>query len=149
MKDVPARASQKEQAQFRYSNYAGFGMTVFPSPRFTPTIPSQDPNTQNMPETSKKTVYDNTRQKATSQDEFLKSSLARIQQVQMHLDTTPRGIRMKGKVCIITGAGSLKGIGCVKDAHCDCYMENSPQWFFYYSRATAFLFAHEGKNVLH
>ncbi|KAH7874693.1 uncharacterized protein C8R40DRAFT_1107589 [Lentinula edodes] len=80
-----------------------------------------------MPETSKKTIYDNTRQKAASQDEFLKSSLARIQQVQMHLDSTPRGIRMKGKVCIITGAGSLKGIG----------------------RATAFLFAHEGAAHLY
>ncbi|KAE9411349.1 NAD(P)-binding protein [Gymnopus androsaceus JB14] len=74
-----------------------------------------------MPESSPKTLYNNTRQSAPSPDEFLKSSLARIQKVQSHLDSSPRGVRMKGKVCIITGAGSLKGIG----------------------RASAFLFAHE------
>ncbi|KAJ3989963.1 hypothetical protein F5890DRAFT_1483779 [Lentinula detonsa] len=80
-----------------------------------------------MPESSSKTVYDNTRQNPPSPDEFLKSSLARIQKVQSHLDSSPRGTRMKGKVCIITGAGSLKGIG----------------------RATAFLFAHEGAAHLY
>ncbi|KAJ3764004.1 hypothetical protein EV361DRAFT_969569 [Lentinula raphanica] len=80
-----------------------------------------------MPEPSSKSVYDNTRQKPSSSDDFLKSSLARIQRIQSHLDTSPRGTRMKGKVCIITGAGSLKGIG----------------------RASAFLFAHEGAAHLY
>ncbi|KIK67297.1 hypothetical protein GYMLUDRAFT_37381 [Collybiopsis luxurians FD-317 M1] len=80
-----------------------------------------------MPDAPRKTVYDNTRAKPPSSDEFLKSSLARIQKIQSHLDTSPRGTRMKGKVCIITGAGSLKGIG----------------------RATAFLFAHEGATHLY
>ncbi|KAJ4483294.1 hypothetical protein J3R30DRAFT_3284020 [Lentinula aciculospora] len=70
-----------------------------------------------MPEKSSKTVYDNTRQKPPSPDEFLKSSLARIKKVQSHLDSSPRGTRMSGKVCIITGAGSLKGIGYALDIY--------------------------------
>lgn len=39
-------------------------------------------------------------------------TLRRLQKIQDHL-SRPRGDRMKGKVCIITGVGSLKGIGSV------------------------------------
>ena len=46
-------------------------------------------------------------------EEFYKRTLARVQKIQNHLDETPRGGRLKDKVCIITGVGSLKGIGCV------------------------------------
>lgn len=38
---------------------------------------------------------------------------ARIQKIQSHLAHSPRGIRLKDKVIIITGVGSLKGIGYV------------------------------------
>jgi hypothetical protein len=47
-------------------------------------------------------------------DETYKHTLARIQKIQSHLDNAPRGSRLKGKVCIITGVGSLKGIGYVR-----------------------------------
>ncbi|OBZ68037.1 3-oxoacyl-[acyl-carrier-protein] reductase FabG [Grifola frondosa] len=60
-------------------------------------------------------------------DEFYKRTVARIEKIQSHLDTTPRGTRLKGKVCVITGVGSLKGIG----------------------RATALLYAHEGAQHLY
>ncbi|KAJ7647217.1 hypothetical protein FB45DRAFT_192333 [Roridomyces roridus] len=52
---------------------------------------------------------------------------ARIQKIQSHLDTSPRSFRLKDKVIIITGVGSLKGIG----------------------RASALLFAHEGAKHLY
>ncbi|KAF5370839.1 hypothetical protein D9758_001976 [Tetrapyrgos nigripes] len=80
-----------------------------------------------MADKPKSTMYDNTRQKQSVSDEFLKSTLSRISKIQAHLDSTPRGVRMKGKVCIITGTGSLKGIG----------------------RATALLYAHEGAAHLY
>ena len=47
------------------------------------------------------------------QQEAYKRTLARIEKIQAHLSTAPRGTRLKDKVCIITGVGSLKGIGCV------------------------------------
>lgn len=49
-------------------------------------------------------------------DETYEHTLARIQKIQSHLDNAPRGSKLKGKVCIITGVGSLKGIGCVRSA---------------------------------
>lgn len=42
-----------------------------------------------------------------------KRTVARIQRIQSHLEHEPRGGRLKDKVCIVTGVGSLKGIGCV------------------------------------
>jgi len=53
-------------------------------------------------------------------------TLRRLQKIQDHL-SRPRSNRLKGKVCIVTGVGSLKGIG----------------------RATALLFAHEGAKALY
>lgn len=53
-------------------------------------------------------------------------TLRRLEKIQGHLKR-PRGNRMKGKVCIVTGVGSLKGIG----------------------RATTLLFAHEGAAALY
>ncbi|KAG9039875.1 hypothetical protein FS842_003104, partial [Serendipita sp. 407] len=53
-------------------------------------------------------------------------TLRRLEKIQKHLER-PRGDRLKGKVCIITGVGSLKGIG----------------------RSTALLFAHEGAKALY
>jgi len=60
-------------------------------------------------------------------DEFHKITTARIQKIQAHLSNAPRGAKLKGKVCIITGVGSMKGIG----------------------RASALLFAHEGAKHLY
>ncbi|KAI0364451.1 NAD-P-binding protein [Pilatotrama ljubarskyi] len=63
----------------------------------------------------------------SSTDDFRKRTLARLDSIKSHLQTAPRGSRLKGKVCVITGAGSLKGIG----------------------RATAIRFAHEGAQHLY
>ncbi|KAH9485052.1 Levodione reductase [Psilocybe cubensis] len=52
---------------------------------------------------------------------------ARIKQIQSQLDTAPRTGKLKDKVCIITGVGSLLGIG----------------------RAAALTFAHEGARHLY
>ncbi|KZV95961.1 NAD(P)-binding protein [Exidia glandulosa HHB12029] len=62
-----------------------------------------------------------------SPEEQYKRTLTRLQRIQGHLKTTPRGGRLQGKVCIVTGVGSLKGIG----------------------RATALLFAHQGAKALY
>ncbi|KAJ7178416.1 hypothetical protein C8R43DRAFT_457759 [Mycena crocata] len=59
--------------------------------------------------------------------ELYENTKARIQKIQSHLANSPRGTRLKDKVCIITGVGSLKGIG----------------------RASALLFAHEGAKHLY
>ncbi|KAJ7287416.1 hypothetical protein C8J57DRAFT_1283845 [Mycena rebaudengoi] len=72
-------------------------------------------------------AYEKTRPKQQSAEEFYQNTKARIQKIQSHLATSPRGIRLKDKVCIITGVGSLKGIG----------------------RASALLFAHEGARHLY
>ncbi|KAF8633339.1 hypothetical protein AX17_004511 [Amanita inopinata Kibby_2008] len=66
-------------------------------------------------------------QPQSSNDEAYKATLARIEKIQSQLANTPRGTRLKDKVCIITGIGSLKGIG----------------------RATAIRFAHEGAKHLY
>ncbi len=44
-------------------------------------------------------------------DNAYKATIARIEKIQSQLTNAPRGIRLKDKVCIITGVGSLKGIG--------------------------------------
>ena len=41
-------------------------------------------------------------------------TLRRLQKIQDHL-SRPRSNRLKGKVCIVTGVGSLKGIGSVRE----------------------------------
>ena len=50
------------------------------------------------------------RQEASS-EELYQRTVKRIEKIQSHLKETPRGTRLKGKVCVITGVGSLKGIG--------------------------------------
>ncbi|KAI0644744.1 NAD-P-binding protein [Trametes meyenii] len=60
-------------------------------------------------------------------DDFRKRTLARLESVKNHLQTSPRSSRLQNKVCVITGVGSLKGIG----------------------RATSILFAHEGARHLY
>ncbi|KII92970.1 hypothetical protein PLICRDRAFT_37783 [Plicaturopsis crispa FD-325 SS-3] len=65
--------------------------------------------------------------KAPGAEALYNKTVARIGKIQSHLSTAPRGNRLKGKVCIITGVGSLKGIG----------------------RATSLLYAHEGAQHLY
>ncbi|KAJ8596610.1 NAD(P)-binding protein [Rhizopogon salebrosus TDB-379] len=62
-----------------------------------------------------------------SAEEHQQRTLVRIGQIQSHLSNSPRGQRLKGKTCIVTGVGSLHGIG----------------------RASALLFAHEGATHLY
>jgi len=71
--------------------------------------------------------YKNTRAPQQAAQEFYESTKARIQKIQAHLTSSPRGTRLKDKVVVITGVGSLKGIG----------------------RAAALLFAHEGAKHLY
>jgi hypothetical protein len=61
-------------------------------------------------------------EQSASPQEHYKHTLERLSRIQSHLATTPRTGKLKGKVAIITGVGSLKGIG----------------------RASALSFAHEG-----
>ncbi|KAI0051812.1 sex determination protein tasselseed-2 [Auriscalpium vulgare] len=65
--------------------------------------------------------------KLGSPEEHHRRTVARISQIQSHLEQAPRGTKLKGKVCVITGVGSLKGIG----------------------RAAALLFANEGAHHLY
>lgn len=53
--------------------------------------------------------YTKTKQKGA--DNLYATTVARIQKIQSQLANSPRGIRLKDKVCIITGVGSIKGIG--------------------------------------
>jgi hypothetical protein len=46
-----------------------------------------------------------------SPEEMYKRTISRIESIQGHLAKAPRSERMRGKVCIVTGVGSLKGIG--------------------------------------
>lgn len=75
-----------------------------------------------------------------SAEEHHQRTLLRIKQIQSHLSNSPRGQRLKGKTCVITGVGSLHGIGWILS-----------RWFMQWnwpvictSRASALLFAHEG-----
>ncbi|KAJ3554513.1 hypothetical protein NM688_g3069 [Phlebia brevispora] len=77
--------------------------------------------------TGKKASYGSMGTKAPAGEEAYKRTVSRLQKIQSHLDVAPRGNRLKDKVCVITGVGSLKGIG----------------------RASAILFAHEGAKHLY
>lgn len=58
--------------------------------------------------------YVNVRSKIQADDsDFFKRTLARLDKIRNHLQTAPRSGRLRDKVCIITGVGSLKGMGCV------------------------------------
>ena len=86
--------------------------------------------------------YDKTRSgvKEGSEDTY-KHTLLRIQKIQSHLDTEPRSSKLKDRVCVITGVGSLKGIGW------DVLYSSQDLLFNLQSRAAALLFAHEGNKT--
>lgn len=51
------------------------------------------------------------REQSASPQEHYKHTLVRLARIQSHLATAPRTGKLKGKIAIITGVGSLKGIG--------------------------------------
>ena len=51
------------------------------------------------------------KQPELKQQEHYKHTVVRLAKIQSHLTTAPRTGKLKGKVAIITGVGSLKGIG--------------------------------------
>ena len=57
--------------------------------------------------------YDKIKSQHTSAEEHYKTTTARIQKIQTHLENARRGQKLSGKVCIIISVGSLKGIGLV------------------------------------
>jgi hypothetical protein len=79
------------------------------------------------------------RQSASPQEHH-KHTVVRLAKIQSHLATAPRTDKLKGKVAIITGVGSLKGIGYT-----------APNVSIFYDpdllrrRASALSLAHEGQ----
>ncbi|KAH9935338.1 uncharacterized protein B0H18DRAFT_975430 [Fomitopsis serialis] len=55
--------------------------------------------------------YSAARVTSSADGDFASRSAARLEQIQSQLQAKPRGNRLKGKVCIITGVGSIAGIG--------------------------------------
>ena len=58
-------------------------------------------------------AYNKTRGQQKTAEEHYATTKARIEKIQSQLDNAPRGEKLRGKVCIVTGVGSLKGIGYV------------------------------------
>ncbi|KAF9529432.1 hypothetical protein CPB83DRAFT_852675 [Crepidotus variabilis] len=71
--------------------------------------------------------YNKIRNQTKSTEEHYATTTARMKQLQSQLQTAVRSGKLSGKVCIITGVGSLKGIG----------------------RASAIRYAHEGAKHLY
>ena len=49
-------------------------------------------------------------------EDFAAQTRARLETIKTHLETAPRSGKLRGKTCVITGAGSLKGIGSVRSS---------------------------------
>ena len=60
--------------------------------------------------------YSAARVTSSTDGDFATRSAARLEQIHSQLQAKPRGNRLKGKVCIITGVGSIAGIGYVSIA---------------------------------
>ena len=48
---------------------------------------------------------------SVSPQEHYRHTVVRLARIKSHLETAPRSGKLKGKVAIVTGVGSLKGIG--------------------------------------
>jgi hypothetical protein len=83
--------------------------------------------------------YNQTRSQLKSAEDFYNTTTVRIQKIQSHLANAPRGTRLQGKVCVITGVGSLKGIG-----YANCVQDVLQTAELFRSRASAIRYAHEG-----
>lgn len=57
--------------------------------------------------------YNKTRSGHGSAEDHYNITKARIEKIQSQLAKAPRNEKLKAKVCIVTGVGSLKGIGYV------------------------------------
>jgi len=55
--------------------------------------------------------YEKIKAQNNSPEEQYAKTIARIKQIQTQLGSAVRSGKLKDKVCVITGAGSLKGIG--------------------------------------
>jgi hypothetical protein len=76
---------------------------------------------------------------SVSPQEHFKRTVTRLARIQSHLATAARTGKLRGKVAVVTGVGSLKGIGY------DLSLSTAftcPDIFE--RRAAALLFAHEG-----
>ena len=84
---------------------------------YKPPVPSYPEFTQLLPVhvilIPNMSAYDKVRSQHASTEEHYNTTTARIQKIQAHLENAKRGEKLSGKVCIITGVGSLKGIGLV------------------------------------
>jgi len=84
------------------------------------------------------------RLKLRAPQESYERTLRRLEKIQNHLKR-PRGDRLKDKVVIITGVGSLKGIGLVVNWHISGARNTKLTRTLVNRRATALLYAHEGE----
>lgn len=64
---------------------------------------------------SKADKYSRVRGQTSTAEEHYATTTARMKQLQSHLDTAVRAGKLQDKVCIVTGVGSLKGIGYVSN----------------------------------
>lgn len=87
---------------------------------------------------AKGTAYDQVRQ--GDKKDFTKIANARLDSIRSQFTQSPRAGKLKNKVCIITGVGSLKGIGYVFVV----LRALAALISVLYRRASALLFAHEG-----
>jgi hypothetical protein len=83
-------------------------------------------------------------ERSVSPQEHYKRTVARLAKIQSHLATAPRTGKLRGKVAVVTGVGSLKGIGYASLVHKNLsHILND-----FGRRAAALLFAHEGRHTL-
>ena len=87
--------------------------------------------------------YNKTRSQQKTAEEHYTTTKARIQKIQSQLDNAARGDKLRGKVCIITGVGSLKGIGYASLRLYKAFLTS-----INCRRATSILFAHEGQKTV-
>jgi hypothetical protein len=87
-------------------------------------------------------AYDKARSQQKTAEGHYATTKARIEKIQSQLDNSARGDKLRGKVCIITGVGSLKGIGYVESIGLFHLIS------IFCRRATSILFAHEGQNTV-
>ena len=87
-------------------------------------------------------AYDKARSQQKTAEEHYATTKARIEKIKSQLDNATRGDKLSGRVCIITGVGSLKGIGYVRPPLYRVFHLTS----IFCRRATSILFAHEGQK---
>jgi hypothetical protein len=97
------------------SIFCGCGLNVA-SVTSSPGAAQAPIKTQLAVTTTMASVYSKTL-KASSGDSLQAITSARLDKIKSHLSKSPRGNRLEGKVCVVTGVGSLKGIGYTMSSH--------------------------------